>query len=288
MKKGYATSSEIQKQKERTLKRVLLGVACLAAIVLLVFVLSFALKGLRRLPGLPGGQTTQDSGAQTSSEAETDYVPPSGQAGFLIISAEPETGVNMLWFLDVNLDEQLVTVFSLDPAALCTAGELHGSLTQHYLTGGVVQLFHAVEELTGKTVERYVSVTDKNFLKVIKELGAVNVYVEEDVHYVSGDISLQLQKGMQLLDYNNLGNYLKYGAEGKEALLALQAEAMCSMLVSYFQNTALLKKGESVFTSLINLVDSDISAYDYHNNLRALEFLASGEVDFVTGGAISD
>ncbi|MDR1630992.1 MAG: LCP family protein [Oscillospiraceae bacterium] len=286
MKKGYRTSREMQRQRERNLKLFLLGLGGLAAVLLLVFLLAAGLKGLRRLPGLPGAPATETASGETSSEAQTEYVPPGGQAGLLIASVEPGTGVSMLWYLDVDLDERIVTVFSVDPASLCSVEGVQASLSGHYLAGGFSRLVNAVNIFSEKEVDRYIGVTEKNFLKAVKELGPVDVYVETDVNYVSGDVSLQLKKGMRQLDFNSLGNYLKFGAAGRDALLALQEDAMCSMLTTYFQNDALVKKGEPLFTKLINLVESDISAYDYYDHLRALEFLASGEVSFVTGKAL--
>lgn len=283
MKKGYWTDRELQREWERLLKGVLLGVAGLLAVALVVFAISFVLKNHK--PVLPAMQTTE-SESSTEAEEQTSRPIPQGWANFLIYSFEPKQSLDLIWFIELDLDELAIRAFSLDPASIAIVEGQSDSLQEHFLSGDAAQLNLAVSTLLGKEIDRYAGMSDKNFIRIIRELGPVEVYVEQDVYYVEGDISLQLRQGLQKLDYNNLSNYLKYALRNKRELLDLQADAMTFMLDSYLRED-ILQKGEPLFTRLINLTQSDISAYDYFEYLPVLEYMVEADLEIISGGALT-
>ncbi len=60
------------------------------------------------------------------------------------------------------------------------------------------------------------------------------------------------------------------------ALLPLQAEAMTQILRTHF-TAENVDKGDEFFSELINLVDSDISAFDYAHSRSELSSLLSSK-----------
>jgi len=225
------------------------------------------------------------SGVTLGREEESTLGPEdilTGSADFLLFCADSRKNLTYAAILNISLDEALFSVSSLDPEKLCFADGKRLTLSEHYIDGGAGRLVSAAENCTGVQASRYVGVTEHNFVRIIKMLGAVRVYVENDISYSYNDISLQLQKGMNDLSYKNLLDYIKFGSRGKE-LLRLQAEAFCSIFEAYFTPEN-LSGGEAFFTKLINLLDTDINAYDYMASLPVMEALMESGVEFVSKG----
>jgi len=260
----------------------LLFLCAASAFALCVFVagVKYAVQNMGRVPGSGGTATTSVPEVSTTGTALPAL---SGSADFLLCCANMPDNIIFALLLRADFAGRLFTVSALDPSFICAVGGDLRDLNGHYAAGGAARLVKAVETGAGVKIERYILSSAINFTKIIKTLGEVEVYVEDNISYTEGDVSLNLEKGLQLLDYNDLLSYMRYGAQGR-ALLRLQAETVCCIFDAFFTPDNLTARGEQLFGSLINLVDSDINAYDFISRQTDLKNLLLPGVDVISGG----
>lgn len=278
MKKGFFSLSRISIRQMRRIRILLTAAAAFAALCVLAVLIILTVKYMGRMPGSGAAEIETTTQELTTAEEAPAL---SGEADFLLLCTG-QAGVSYTALLDVKLDETLCTVTALDMDSLCTLDGRTRSLREHYASGGAEQLRLAIEKGAGISPDRYISVSEQNFMKIIRMFGEVDVYIEEDIEYTSDSVSLRLEKGLNKLSYVNLLDYMKYGASGDE-LLRLQAETLCCIFSAYF-NEENFNNADALFETLINLAGSDISARDYMDSKTAISALIEAEAEFVSGG----
>lgn len=82
--------------------------------------------------------------------------------------------------------------------------------------GGVKLTKRTIEENLGIKVDRYVVVSDDAVSKLVDAIGGVPIYVEKNMHYndYSGDLHVNLNKGLNVLDGRNAVGYLRFRHDG--------------------------------------------------------------------------
>lgn len=125
--------------------------------------------------------------------------------------------------------------------------------------------------MTGIEADRYVRVRDSGFINIVKLLGDISYINSSATSYTSDDIVIELSAGEQLLNPVNALKLVKYNntvlstADAAYQNAYLLGAAICSY---YTEENAL--KGESLFTSVVNFTETDISFIDYTNAKAAV------------------
>ena len=108
-------------------------------------------------------ETTDASGAVESLLPEI-----SGHATFLLAcGADDGQTLHMVALVGADMDEQLFSVYTLDPSMQVQAGSRNLSLQEHYQLGGIGELQLAVEAATGVKADRYIYAAEKGFKAVL-------------------------------------------------------------------------------------------------------------------------
>lgn len=110
-------------------------------------------------------------------------------------------------------------------------------------------------------ISRYVHISEDNFKRLIGILGGVNVEVDGNYDIQIDAVKYSFAPGAQDMTADMFFRYMKYAGEG-ELKLRLQANASAAVFRQYF-TLENFNKGENFFSSLINLVETNITAFDY-------------------------
>lgn len=129
----------------------------------------------------------------------------------------------------------------------------------------------------GINIKKYVHITEDNLRRLLSNLGSVSVEVTGNYEFNIDAVKYTFTPGVQNMAPDTLIKYMKHSEKG-EAALRLQANTSAAVFRQHFTKEN-LDKGESFFSTLINLVDTNITAFDYNGALPVLSALLSGEVE---------
>lgn len=252
---------------------VLLCIAALAASVFIIlamndFDISKALGA--RQPEVTS-ETLADTASSGVNSAESDMPDVRSEYAFLVLC----TDKSELMF------SQLIYV---EPAAarikICPVSENRILKTEN----GEITLAEAVRSTSLNSVceafaadnikiDRYVHVTEENYRILLSNLGVVNVEIEEDCEFNVDAVKYTFSKGTQGMTSDMLIKYLRYAGDESSAA-HIRATVTASVFRQHFTKSN-FEKGESFFSSLINSVDSNITAFDYDAAKPVLEDMLS-------------
>lgn len=203
-----------------------------------------------------------------------------GSANFLVYCLSDD-GSNIRFIAVINADMKTNSfkVCSLSPKSRATVQTDNQTLANHFQAGGVQRLIQAVDALGGIKIDRYVCSTDTGFKNAINDLDGLELNIPKNINYQSGGLSLTLVKGMQTLKGDALLKYLQYNGTLGDAGLDTQSQVLCAMLDQYI-NVSNAAKGEKLYSSLINSINSsisgsDITIFDYISSKAAIEQLVT-------------
>lgn len=126
-------------------------------------------------------------------------------------------------------------------------------------------------------IKKYIHVTEDNLRRLLSNLGSVDVEVTGNYEFNIDAVKYTFTPGVQNMAPDTLIKYMKYSETG-ETVLRLQANTAAAVFRQHFTKEN-LNKGESFFSTLINLVDTNITAFDYNGALPVLTALLSEEVE---------
>lgn len=205
---------------------------------------------------------------ETTETSETTVITPvlEGSANFLVVCSDDDSEyLHHAAIVNVNLNDRKMKIYTLDAADETEAGGFRGSLSKHLAHGGMVQLKSAVEALTGVEVSRYIRATDSTFKGLIKIFGGVPCVVKERVRYSVDGVGYIIEKGEQTLTPDISYKYMYYLSQKNEDKPEVMSDFLADMLCS-FLTQANYGKADKIFRSLVNILDTDISAFDFSNN----------------------
>lgn len=126
-------------------------------------------------------------------------------------------------------------------------------------------------------IRKYVHITEDNFVRLMSKLGAVSVEITGNYEFNIDAVKYTFAPGVQSMTSDTLLKFMKFAQEG-EAGLRLQGGVTAAIFRQHFTKEN-FGKGESFFSTLINLVDTNITAFDYNAAQTVLSALLSGTVE---------
>lgn len=177
-------------------------------------------------------------------------------------------------------EERVVRIVPVPKELEATVNIKTGTLPQLCDYGGVQMACEGVRNALFVKVDRYVKYTDAEFTEWVDLFGGLELEVEQTVEYQSEAGSkvrlvegLQLLNGKKLLDY--LNSPLVAGLSDSERLKReadLLAEGINQRLVNSISSRA-----DSIFEQFTELMQTNISSYDYTMRKQAIGYLAQSE-----------
>lgn len=212
---------------------------------------------------------------EASDEAESvEYILPeaSGKENFLIAcTPDDHSYVEFLVLVCVDMDQITAHVCPLSPSDTAEVQGMSRTLSEHYLYAGGRQLQQAVASLGGIPVDRYAVVTYSGFKKVFGLFGkSVEVNLPQAVEYKTDTYSISLPAGTQSV---NADTALKLMRAPVSNAAENRAIVMCAMFDTFLTEKNIVQ-GSELFTQVMDLIDTDITANDYAAWTNALTVLA--------------
>lgn len=140
------------------------------------------------------------------------------------------------------------------------------SISTAYSSGGTSAAVEFTENFFGITIDRYMRLDSKAFIKVCDILGGVTYPVSEDVMGFNGDGSDQYLNSEQI---EKLITYTLYG-DG-EIERAYVVGSVFSSMVNQSNGPRIADNLDSSFNTLVNMTDTNITAVDYRNHKTAIK-----------------
>ncbi len=258
---------------------VIMGVAlCIAAFLISVFVI-LAVNDFDIGKALGAREETKPS-EETTAESEVNEAFADMEAfkeslTFLVLCSD-EDELTFCQLVGIDIAERKVRIKPLpvDYSLGLPSGESSVAEVFRKESLSVLAASFASRNIN---IKKYIHVTEDNFRRLMSNLGSVSVEVTGNYEFNIDAVKYTFAPGMQNMAPDTLIKYMKHSAEGESAL-RLQANASAAVFRQHFIKEN-LNKGESFFSTLINLVDTNITAFDYNGALPVLSALLSDEVE---------
>lgn len=267
------TSLEFKTDKEQAGRRKLtfglffgIGTVMLACVCLLLLLKEYDFDVDNII-----GRVSETS--ETSGESTEQMAKPEGKANFLLLcSDDAGEKVHHAAILSVDLGKVKMTVKTVDAKKKVTVNNLTGDLSKQLSHGGMTQVVAAVETLTETDISRYIRATDTSFKGLVKVFGGVPCTVDKKISYSVDGVGYIIEKGTQTLTADMSYKYMYYLSQQNENMPEKMSEFLSDML-SAFMTQSNFGRIDSIYKSLVNILDTDISAYDFANNKANLGYL---------------
>lgn len=262
-------------------KRTPILIAAIVAVVIAAGALSFVVLLAMNdfdVARFFGTREAEETTTQVSDDAVTEPVSTApafsdeNSMNFLLLCGDSDKNIAFCDVVCISYAENVIRVKPVSPELTLEYGGGEYSLSKLYALSSATAVKEALNR-RGMNICRHVDVSETNFKMILQRLGPVDILLGSDVRFSVDAITYTYSAGRQTMTSDALLKYMKYAAEGDEQL-GVQAEAFAQVLRTHF-TSELVERGEDYFASLINLVDSDISAFDYTENRAGLSaFLA--------------
>ncbi len=128
------------------------------------------------------------------------------------------------------------------------------------------KLKQAFTKVSGYGINKYICADFNKFTRATSVMNGVTLKIPKDISYNKGNIKLSLKKGEWQLTGTNLLNYFLISNK------KVKEEILVSMLTQYLVDEN-INDNEYTFNELINILDSDITAFDYNSALPYLNYI---------------
>ncbi len=215
---------------------------------------------------------------ETTLEQTTAQPAPvvEGKRTYLLFCTSAES--NTLRFaalLHADMDELVLSLEPIDPSRVLSASGCTGTPEQQLDFGGNAQLVAAVEAAYSVDVYKFVRSTDNGFKSIINSIGGFEVNVEEAIDIRSESLTAIIGKGLQTMTGDTALKYIR----AFESNPRVQAEIIAEMFEQKITATN-FNKADTLYSKIINLVESDISVLDFAQIKNSFKALLADEAEF--------
>ena len=201
-------------------------------------------------------------GKKTDGDSKKPAIETQLQDEVSILFAGASNSEDQLTFLSVinlDTDKQKFKVIALSPNEKF---EGH-TLTEIYASSDADTMTKAAGKILDKKIDRYAVITEKKFKNFILAIGYPELNIPSDIEYESAEFSLSLLKGKQNMSGDKLYKYLRYLGIGDTDYALKQQSLVVGELVAKRLNEINMKKGDDLFSTVINNFDSNITIMDF-------------------------
>lgn len=131
--------------------------------------------------------------------------------------------------------------------------------------GGIDLTKETLEETLGIKINHYIMVNDAAVEKAVDALGGVPIYVEKEMHYhdYSGNLHVNLHKGLNILDGRNAVGYLRFRKDGLGDIGRTQRQQwFLRGLLEKLQSPQAIPKIPELINTVTTYVKTDLSLYE--------------------------
>ena len=186
----------------------------------------------------------------------------SGQSNLLFI-IENIDGIDFVCTVSTDFDNKLMNILCLDGSENLSYEQKTLKLSSVYSEDSVVGVEKALFENYGIKEGKYIILDQSELKEMLSLFDGFSVNVQEDVDYKSHDFNLTLSEGVQELSPDMTYKYLLISENDVRERIV--CDIIKSVLVADYVDDA-----EKLFTSFVNLCETDISIIDYSETIDRL------------------
>lgn len=195
---------------------------------------------------------------------------------FVLDEPDKKTSSTFMLMRSVPKDKKVVFIGIPTNTIAIVDGE-QKSIASAYNSGGASSAVEFTQEVFGITVDRYMRLDSEAFIKVCDILGGVKYPVSEDVAGFNGDGSIQYLNSEQV---EKLITYSLYG-DGEIERAYIVGSVFSSML-NQASGVRLSDNLDTSFNTLVNMVDTNITAVDYKKRKTAIKTMLEKDTSIGT------
>ena len=198
----------------------------------------------------------------------------------VVVNDGPE--VCLVALVNVDAAKNSLQVKPLSKDLEIVSGRREGAIGELFGDVGVTGVKTGVEEKFGMTIDRWLGITAAHFKNLFLLLGETEIFFDRDVSFSVDAIKYTYRRGPASLTGDALLAAVKNAYEGDENV-AFGGKALASVLQDHL-TVENLEKGEEFYAKIVNLLDSNFTAFDYVDYKdAAVAFLsASPEITVVS------
>lgn len=253
----------------RFIARAFIIALCLISVVSIAVVIS-------EIADKPEDITTTE--VQTTEPADSAFLSESTaelKGNFLfLLNAEDSEDVYLIAVVRLDSAMNTMNIAFLNKNVTAKAGDVSGTLIEHYNKGGAKQLMWAVGEYTGISIERYLVGDEDSFQKFCDLLGETHMNIPEKVSHSYEGLGYIIEKGEQNLTPSMFLRYFLYLCSKDLSESISNLMVLMGMRAFNADDEAKLQKNLDAFTSYF---DTNISAVDLGIYKGAICRMASTE-----------
>lgn len=151
--------------------------------------------------------------------------------------------------------------------------------------GGIDLTIKTVEDTLGIKVNKYVVVNNDGVKKLVDALGGVPVYIEKDMYYndYSGDLHINLSKGLHVLNGEQVEGYLRFRKDGLGDIgRTSRQQWFVKAVLEKLQSPSVIPKIPEVLNIASTYVKTNLSLYEMSHIAAALRNINMSDVEFAT------
>ena len=250
-----------QKKATGTIALIVIGVLILGALSFVV-ILAKNDFDIDKFIGKRDDESTTADENTTSTEDVSESAPAFSdtEAVNFLFLCKDDTDLSFCSIISVSVKENNVKVKGIPTDYSFDTADGRQTLSELYRLKGV----SAVREQfanKGIAIDRYVLASESAFKQILGKLGTTVVNVPRDTEFVDGEIKYTFSAGENEMTADNILKYIKFADTG-DSSATTQAAAEAAVIEQHMTYTN-FAKGDTFFSTLINQVETDISAFDY-------------------------
>lgn len=258
-------------KEEKGKKRVTLGFFILIGIVMLACVCTLLLlKEYDFDIDNIIGRTPETTEGSTQAELETVL---EGKATFLV-AASSDNGDQLRHAALVSADvaDGEIRIYTLDINKKYDEDCLHGSLASAFekSDASMLSFKDTVSKITGAEISRYIRATDSSFKSLVKTFGGIPYNIRDSVKYSCDGVGYIIESGNQTLTADMSYKYLYYLSKENTDEPEQMSDFLAAVLKVILTQRN-FEKADSYYNKLRNILDTDISAYDFSSSKTSLQ-----------------
>ncbi len=185
-----------------------------------------------------------------------------GKSNLLFIVETEEKNVDFLCIVSTDFDNKSMTVDCIDGNSKMEYNGVNSTISSIYLTDYELGVKKALNE-NQISVDKYIIFDNSQLQDVLALFDGFSIEVHNTVSYKSYEFNLSLEKGKQDLSPDLTYKYLKVSDN------STRERIICDIIKSVL-TTDYIENSENLFTSFVNLCDTDISVIDYSESIERL------------------
>jgi len=195
------------------------------------------------------------------------------RVSFLLIGADKRPGdqaynADTLIVASVDPDTRIISMLSIprDTRVTLPGSDSFVKINSVVMLRGLPELINQVSELTGIQLDGYILTNFDGFKNIIDTLGGINIYVEKDMYYETGDKVdgvINLKAGEQRLDGAQSLQYARYRHDSMADIgrTARQQKVLKAVAKEMLQASTITKLPKLI-PQLLQAVETDLNISD--------------------------